>query len=141
MQSRVTLHLELLRKQDPGGVKACRKYKYVLVLDDDVILPEDLDRGLDLIQGKTVGVVFPIRACHPKRQYSLFVEWQSLEYQRITGYKKYMQNRSGSVQYPQGAASLWERKALKEVLRSHDTIFFAENAELGLWAPGRQVWL
>lgn len=116
-----------------AGVMACKKYKYVLVLDDDVILPPDLDMGLDLIHGDTIGVAFPIRAAHPKRIYSLFTEWQSLEYQ-LTGYNKLMQYKTGSVQYPHGAASLWDRKALKTALRSHDTVFYAEDAKLGLWA-------
>lgn len=116
-----------------AGVMACKKYKYVLVLDDDVILPPNLDMGLDLIKDDTVGVAFPIRAAHPQRKYSLFIEWQSLEYQ-LTGYNKLMQSKTGTVQYPHGAASLWDRKALKTALRSHDTVFFAEDAKLGLWA-------
>lgn len=44
------------------GMKLAKNYKYCLVIDDDVLLPDNFDTGVELLDEKTRGVVYPLGA-------------------------------------------------------------------------------
>ena len=83
-------------------------------------------------------VCYPIKAVGPKdpdtdeTDDSYMVKWQELEY-KMCDYGKQFQTRFSTVLYPHGAISLWEREALIQCLREHDTVFFGDDVKMGLW--------
>ncbi len=107
-------------------------YRFVLTIDDDVHLPVNLDFATDKIKGNVKGICFPVRAIHPRKEGSLIVELQDLEYQFSDLAKLVQSTYAGGVCYPHGAVSLWEKEVFMEALRQHDTVFYAEDLKLGL---------
>ena len=116
-----------------AGAQAAWMYKYVLVIDDDVALPEKFNLSTHLIEGNSKAVMYPLLPVDSEGCCRTFLmAWQRLEYQ-MSDYIKLGQDIFASVSYPHGAACLWDRTILVEALRGHDTVFYAEDAKLGMW--------
>ena len=116
-----------------AGVVAAEGYDYILIIDDDVILPENMQFNLDQMSNRVKALCYPIRAKHPEEnQTSLFIEWQSLEY-KMSDFAKLLQSKWSTVLFPHGAAPLWERNMLLEILRWHDTVFYADDVKMGIY--------
>jgi hypothetical protein len=115
-----------------GGVHA--KYKYALAIDDDSPLPYVLDFAAcgAQINDQVKAICFPIRAIHPKKEGSLLIELQDMEYQFSDMAKMVQSQYAGSVPTAHGAACFWDIKVFLEVLRQHDTVFYAEDLKQGL---------
>lgn len=110
-----------------------------LLIDDDTRLPPNMVFDQSFFGPDTVkAVCYPIRAVGPKdpdtdeTDDSYIVKWQELEY-KMCDYGKQFQTRFSTVLYPHGAISLWEREALIQCLREHDTVFFGDDVKMGLW--------
>ena len=114
-----------------------RAFKYALLIDDDVLLPSGLllPQEFLLIHAEIKAVHFPLTAVLPKHESEadagLFVQFQDLEYKMAAAHK-YLQSGLGRVLACHGAVSLWERRALDEVLLKHDTVFHGEDLYAGL---------
>ena len=113
-----------------AGSVAAKDFKYLLLIDDDVTIPENMKFGKHLFSDTVRAVCYPIRAVHPQgRTESLFIEWQAIEY-KMSDYSKLLQNEFSTVLYPHGAICLWERNTLIQCFRAHDTIFYADDVKV-----------
>lgn len=113
-----------------AGTMAAKDYKYIMTVDDDVILPDNFDFGTHLIDEETKAVCFPCRPAARDGKPSILIEWQDIEY-KIADCVKNVEGRFCGVLFPHGAASLWERETFIEALKLHDTVFYAEDVKLG----------
>lgn len=105
--------------------------RYVLVVDDDVHVPQSFIAPTHLLTGRTKAACFPIEATDSRGKKPLLIGWQDLEY-KMAGFTKLAERNACGVLYPHGAVSFWERDTLLEVLRKHDLVFFGEDLKLGL---------
>jgi len=114
-----------------SGSVAAKDYKYLLLLDDDVTVPPNMDFGIELFSDTVKAVCYPIRAVHPEdpEERNFFIEWQGLEY-KMADYSKMIQTRWSTVLYPHGAVCLWERETLIKCFREHDTVFYADDVKV-----------
>lgn len=122
--------------------KHATEVRQILILDDDVTLPDDMYFGTNLIRDRCRAVCYPIRPVHPhnfnlSKEFpmpttSFLVEWQYVEYQ-ASDYAKLLQSAVGTCSYPHGAVSLWDADTLIECCRQHDTVFYADDLKMGWW--------
>ena len=119
-----------------GGVVAAKDFKYLLLIDDDVTLPEHMHFGKHLFNDTVKAVCYPILAVHPETEEctGMFIEWQAIEY-KMSDYSKLLQNEFSTVLFPHGAICLWERSTLIDCFRAHDTVFYADDVKVsgGSW--------
>lgn len=115
------------------GAMAAHGFKYCATIDDDVVLPANFAAPVHLITEKVKGVCYPILAVpdRPDGSKSTFVQWQECEY-IFTGLLKAAERSHGSVAWPHGAASFWERQTFIDVLRRVDLIFYADDLKKGM---------
>lgn len=114
-----------------AGTIAAKEFRYILTTDDDVTIPENFDFGTQMINDRIKAVCYPVRAISGDGKPSIWVEWQDIEYQNAD-LAKLAETDFGGVLYPHGAGSLWDKETLKEVLRRHDTIFYADDIKMGI---------
>ncbi len=116
----------------------CTNFKQCLIIDDDVILPYDIQ--IPTLSTYDI-VAYPI--CVDKsdiinRWESLLCDFQNIEY-GLSGMVKLSQSRwnkkSSSLSH-HGAIGLWKKEVLNEVMYNHDTIFNAEDLTMGIIAYG-----
>ena len=114
-----------------AGVVAAKDFKYLLLIDDDVTVPESMHFGKQLFNDTVKAVMYPILAVHPETEEcnSLFIEWQAIEY-KMSDYSKLLQNEYSSVLFPHGAICLWDRTTLIDCFRAHDTVFYADDVKV-----------
>lgn len=117
-----------------AGVLAARDFEHIVIIDDDVTVPANMSFGLNHFhENENVkAVCYPIRPVHPERKDSLFIDWQAIEY-KMTDYAKLLQAKYSTVLFPHGTIAMWDRSMLLQVLRSHDTVFYAEDVKMGMW--------
>lgn len=115
------------------GATAAAKFglKYVLTIDDDVIIPPNFAAPMHLINEKVTAVCYPITAVDTNGDRPLFVGWQDIEY-KMSALSKMAESKLCGVLYPHGAASFWVRETMIQVLRNHDLIYFADDVKMGL---------
>ena len=123
-----------------GGVK----FRYALIIDDDVPLPANMHIPLEHLRKnpEIKAVHFAITAVdgnHNPNEESgarqpdkrLLAEFQDIEY-KLSGVHKYFQSYMSRAMSCHGAVALWERQALSTVLFEHDTVFNGEDMVMGL---------
>ncbi|MEO7161607.1 MAG: glycosyltransferase, partial [Bdellovibrionia bacterium] len=113
------------------GSMAAKNYKNILTTDDDVALPTNFKAPLQLFNDNVKAATFAIEAIDTKGKKPIFVGWQDIEY-KFSDLSKLVESRFGGVMYPHGASSFWDRETFIEVLRRHDTVYYAEDVKLGL---------
>ena len=107
--------------------------KYVMIIDDDTKIPGNLTTSVEQIDDVTKAVMFGIRGVDENGvQDCLWTNWQDLEY-KLGDLVKEIQCKYASVLFPHGAASLWCKDILFEVLGKHDTIFYADDVKMGMF--------
>ena len=116
-------------------------FKYLVMIDDDVPLPENFDFHYAELEadpsivccGHGITAARPFDPKRKKSRFSILVALQDMEY-KISGFFKYFQYLyAGSAFYAHGAVSLWRRKVLgQEILYKHDTEFNGEDMYMGL---------
>jgi len=124
-----------------AGALAANKFKYVMIMDDDVALPANFKVPVDKMNDQLVHAVsFGIAATDKNGKTPWLVACQDLEY-KASDAAKLAEDRTFGVLYPHGAASLWNRETLLEVLRNHNLLFFTEDVKLGagLQALGKRM--
>eukprot|EP00762_Andalucia_godoyi_P006211 ANDGO_01650.mRNA.1 hypothetical protein Pmar_PMAR028345 len=112
------------------------KQKYVCVMDNDCILPEDLQLPTELMEIKenVRGVGFSIRASNIHKvdtRPNFWPVFQDIEYKKA-GITKLFQSQMGSTMFAHGAFGMWRRDTLVEVMMRHNTNFHGEDMQMGL---------
>lgn len=123
------------RAQYMGIMSRQNRYKYTMLIDDDVILPENLHLNLDMLEedDNTQCLVYPISGLGDN---NLFVKWQDLEY-KLSGLVKNFQSSYGTVVAPHGGISVWKTPILKRILVEGDTVFYGDDTKMGLYLLNR----
>ena len=62
----------------------------------------------------------------------LWTRWQDMEF-KMTDFMKVLQSEYSTVLWPHGAASLWDKTTLNDILHQHDTIFHGEDTKMGIY--------
>ena len=107
--------------------------KYVLIIDDDTKIPENFTSSSEKIDDVVKGVMFGIKGVDEfGKQDCVWTKWQDLEY-KLGDLVKEVQCKYASVLFPHGAASLWGKETLFEILGEHDTIFYADDVKMGIF--------
>jgi hypothetical protein len=109
----------------------------VMVLDDDVIVP-DTFRLLDgKLGGNVKAVAYPIRGASSLRSGQrdcatrLLTDFQSIEYTMAMGWKG-MENRiQHGLTKPHGAVSIWDVGTFITVMDLHNSVFYGEDRLAG----------
>ena len=120
----------------------CKHMKYCMMIDNDVILPEDLHIPMDIFgdknQSHVKALAFTIKASNPFNRAGL-TNWvsamQNIEYIKA-GWTKMLQSQLGSALYAHGAISLWEKDIMVSVFKQHNTFFDGEDLQMGVILHG-----
>lgn len=124
------------------GVAAAYRFKYCLMIDDDVALPDDFPIVTDRIQcndeGQTGGngrikcIGYALEATDENGDAGNYCQQaQNLEY-KLAGLSKQFFGKYGSASFPHGAISLWERTFLEECFRRHPGFRISEDWFFGV---------
>lgn len=126
------------RAQYMGIMSKQNRLKYTMLLDDDVILPDNFDPSLSRLENddNLQCLVYPLSGISGLEKNSLFVEWQDLEY-KLSGLVKKFQSNVASVVAPHGGISVWKTPVLKRILAEGDTIFYGDDTKMGLYLLNR----
>ncbi|ORX54680.1 hypothetical protein BCR36DRAFT_347596 [Piromyces finnis] len=107
--------------------------KYISIIDDDVLIPENWVEEEILSYFKkdqnVKALAYPIIASN--RREGIVSAFQNLEY-IISMYSKKVHKDIGTVVFPSGAMSTWSTPFLLECLYRHDTVFRGDDLQLGL---------
>lgn len=115
------------------GAMAARDYEYIMTVDDDVCIPGNFRAPLDLVDERTKGVAFPLKATDASGKVALFmVAWQDCEY-RMAGLTKLAESQICGALFPHGAGWFCERATLIDLITNYHSIdFIAEDVNTGL---------
>lgn len=108
-----------------------KKYKYVTIMDDDVLLPNNWDADLcnNLLQhDNNVAIAYPLRANNGAD--SIWARMQDLEY-LLGDCERFAQDILGTNLFCSGAIATWRSDVLKKVLERHTTCFHGEDLTMG----------
>lgn len=97
------------------GAKITKTYKYVMQIDDDVFLNDDMSFP---IKDDTACIAYMISAINSQGKKTLLHDIQDHEYKH-SGIIKGVQSRFGSTMFAHGAISLWNREILINVMENH----------------------
>lgn len=116
------------------GCAVASKYKYVMLIDDDVHLPANLpivsSRFND--QVKCIGYTIKSTGANGCRG-SIIQQCQDMEY-KSSGLTRTWLGRWGSATFPHGAIILWEREALQGLFTAHPGFVISEDWFFGFCA-------
>jgi len=107
--------------------------KYISVIDDDVLIPENWVEEEILAyfksDPKVKALAYPITASN--RREGMVPAFQNFEY-ILSMYSKKIHRDIGTVVFPSGAMGTWSIEFLLECLYLHDTVFRGDDLQLGL---------
>jgi len=107
--------------------------KYISVIDDDVLIPENWIEEEILAyfkkDPKVKALAYPITASN--RREGMVPAFQNFEY-ILSMYSKKIHRDIGTVVFPSGAMGTWSIEFLLECLYLHDTVFRGDDLQLGL---------
>lgn len=118
------------------GVMLAKKFKYALLIDDDVHLPPNLPIVTDRISetkeyGATVCIGYSIKSTGANgSKGTLIQQAQDLEY-KLSGLSRYFQGKFGSATFPHGAIILWDRDILEKLFWGHPGYKISEDWYFG----------
>jgi hypothetical protein len=121
------------------GVYAAYKFQYVVMIDDDCLLPPNFPLVTDRIQpGNKPGLVkcvgYTIKATGPNStKGSVVQQLQDLEY-KLSGMQRQFAGKWGSATFAHGAIALWERDFVLKCFRHHPGFKISEDWYFGLVA-------
>jgi glycosyltransferase involved in cell wall biosynthesis len=97
------------------GVQLAKQFEYVLQIDDDMCLSEDMSFP---ISDTTHCIAYTISATNLNGEEKLIHKFQDLEY-KMSGIMKAFESYVASATFPHGAISLWKRTTFLEILEQH----------------------
>lgn len=107
------------------------KYKYVTIMDDDVLLPNNWNFDLcdQLLQhDNNVAIAYPLRADNGAD--SVWARMQDLEY-LLGDCERFAQDILGTNLFCSGAIATWRSDVLEKVLERHTAVFHGEDLTMG----------
>lgn len=116
------------------GVALAGRYKYCMLIDDDVLLPANLPLPTDRFgsaEDKIACVGYTIKSVGTDSSRGTMIQQvQDIEY-KLAGLAKVCQTHYGSVVFPHGAVALWRRDILEKIFHGHPGYHISEDWFLG----------
>ncbi|KAJ6118341.1 glycosyltransferase like family 2-domain-containing protein [Penicillium samsonianum] len=113
------------------GCYAVKHFRYVLLIDDDCILPPNFPVVVSRLTNHVRCIGYTIKSVSSDSLKGSYCQQaQDLEY-KLAGLQRSFAGRLGSATFPHGAISLWERTFLKDTLRHHPGFSISEDWFLG----------
>lgn len=113
------------------GVAVASKFKYVMLIDDDVHLPANLPIVTKRLNEKTKCIGYTIKSTGANGAKGTYIQQcQDMEY-KSSGLTRDWGGRWGSATFPHGAIILWEREALQSLFTSHPGYVISEDWYFG----------
>jgi hypothetical protein len=113
------------------GVHLAKRYKYCLLIDDDVHIPANLPLPTDRIKGKTACLGYTIKSTGTNgTKGTLIQQAQDFEY-KLAGISKVFQSKYGSAMFPHGAIILWDRNIIEKLFWGHPGYHISEDWYFG----------
>lgn len=115
------------------GALAAHEYDFIMTVDDDVSIPASFSPPTHMIDRRTKGVAFPLKAIDAEGKQPLFlVAWQDCEY-RMSGLTKLAESSLCGVLHPHGAGWFCERLTMIDLISNYHSIdFIAEDVNTGI---------
>ena len=112
------------------GTKLAKDYSYVMQIDDDIFLEEDMTFPID----DTIDcIAYTISAISKDGSNNLLQKCQDVEY-KIAGITKGVHSWLGNTSFAHGAISLWKRESLIKVLDNHPMYPISDDWFIGFMA-------
>ena len=109
------------------GCYVSKRFPYVLLIDDDCLLPPNFPVVTDRIRGNTMCVGYTIKSVGPNgSKGTLCQQAQDVEY-KISGLQRAFAGKVGSATFPHGAISIWDRKLLIKTFQAHPGFSVSED--------------
>lgn len=109
------------------GCYAAKRFKNVLLIDDDCALPENFPVVTDRLVGKVKCIGYTIKSVGPNSSKGNFCQQaQDLEY-KLSGLQREFAGKLGSATFPHGAISLWDRELLVKTFYQHPGFSVSED--------------
>lgn len=113
------------------GVALSAKFKYIMLIDDDVHLPANLPIVTDRINEKTKCIGYTIKSTGENGcKGTIIQQCQDMEYKQ-SGLTRTFAGKYGSATFPHGAIILWEREVLKDLFNVHPGYTISEDWYFG----------
>ncbi|KAL8956544.1 MAG: hypothetical protein Q9193_005961 [Seirophora villosa] len=109
------------------GCYVARKFPYVLLIDDDCLLPPNLPIVSDRIKGNIKCIGYIMKSVGENGSLGTICQQaQDLEY-KLCGLAKDFAGRVGSVTFPHGCIVLWDRELLVRTFQEHPGFSVSED--------------
>lgn len=109
------------------GAALTNKYKYIMLIDDDVHLPANLPIVTNRINVKTKCIGYTIKSTGANGAIGTVIQQcQDVEY-KFSGLTRTFCGRYGSAIFPHGAIILWERVTLQNLFNVHPGYVISED--------------
>jgi hypothetical protein len=110
------------------GAHVTSQFKYILRIDDDVILPPNLPLATHLITPKVGSVSYCIRSVGADSMPGTVVQqWQDIEYKLAGLVKQFCSRYGGSATFAHGAIVLWDREVCVRTFDHHPGYKISED--------------
>ena len=107
------------------GIKLAKDFDKVVQIDDDVLLPKELEMKDDVDC-----IAFTIGATNTSGEMKLIQRFQDIEY-KTAGIINAFGGKYGSALFPHGAVSLWRRDRLQMIIERHPMYPISEDWFVG----------
>lgn len=109
------------------GCYVAKGFPYVLLIDDDCLLPPNFPIVSDRLVGDVKCVGYTIKSVGPNRtRETLCQQAQDIEY-KISGVQRAFAGKLGSATFPHGAISIWDRELLVRTFEEHPGFSVSED--------------
>jgi glycosyltransferase involved in cell wall biosynthesis len=108
-----------------------KRFRYVLLMDDDCILPENFPVVTSRLSDSVRCIGYTIKSVATDSSKGSYCQQaQDLEY-KLSGLQRSFAGWTGSATFPHGAISLWDKSFLKQTLEHHPGYSMSEDWFLG----------
>ena len=109
------------------GCYVTKRFPYVLLIDDDCLLPPNFPIVTDRIRGRTLCIGYTIKSVGPNlSKGTLCQQAQDVEY-KLSGLQRAFAGKIGSATFPHGAISIWDRELLIKTFQAHPGFSVSED--------------
>lgn len=113
------------------GMSLTYKYKYIMLIDDDVHLPPNLPIVTSRLKGNTKCIGYTIKSTGADGIKGTFIQQcQDMEY-KISGLTRTFCGKYGSATFPHGAIILWDREVCQNLFNVHPGYTISEDWYFG----------
>lgn len=109
------------------GTYVAKRFPYVLLIDDDCLLPPNFPLVTERLRGKVQCIGYTIKSVGPNRSKgTLCQQAQDVEY-KLSGIQRAFAGKLGSATFPHGAISIWDRELLIKTFQEHPGFSVSED--------------